>query len=226
MEVANSHLCTLQYTELRPGEFRLLNIKSWPEAGAVCELTAYPLEKAPKWIALSYVWGNEEAGQDITVNNQPFKVRPNLLAALRTFFDCEELIGYALWIDAICINQDDVSEKESQIPMMSSIYSQAEAVTVWLTKACGHGRLAVEVLLAMAEVNCNLRFERENQVVDRRTEVRMLAALETKHSVMKSHLLALLSMVAYFKNEPDPADEDERTRICGNPFLFQAGHPF
>ncbi|KAF7870193.1 uncharacterized protein EAF02_009383 [Botrytis sinoallii] len=36
------------------------------------------------------------------------------------------------WIDAICINQDDLDERSQQVLLMGSIYKNASRVTVWL----------------------------------------------------------------------------------------------
>ncbi|KAG5807705.1 hypothetical protein H9Q74_007679 [Fusarium xylarioides] len=40
--------------------------------------------------------------------------------------------GVPLWIDAICINQDDIAERNSQVAMMSQIYGSARCVVAWL----------------------------------------------------------------------------------------------
>lgn len=37
-----------------------------------------------------------------------------------------------VWVDAICINQDNVDEKADQIKLIADIYSQARFVVVWL----------------------------------------------------------------------------------------------
>ena len=37
-----------------------------------------------------------------------------------------------LWIDALCINQSDIEERSSQVAFMSSVYSRAVRVIVWL----------------------------------------------------------------------------------------------
>ena len=37
-----------------------------------------------------------------------------------------------LWVDAICINQNDAGEKSTQVPLMGSMYAGATAVIVWL----------------------------------------------------------------------------------------------
>lgn len=36
-----------------------------------------------------------------------------------------------LWIDVICIDQSNVSEKEQQIPLMGNIYSKSQGILVW-----------------------------------------------------------------------------------------------
>lgn len=37
-----------------------------------------------------------------------------------------------IWVDAICINQDDEDEKDHQIPLLDVIYSCATTVYIWL----------------------------------------------------------------------------------------------
>jgi hypothetical protein len=50
------------------------------------------------------------------------------------------------WIDAICINQDDLDEKSAQIPLMAQIYPQAEAVNVWLGPSDKHSNRALKFI--------------------------------------------------------------------------------
>jgi hypothetical protein len=80
--------------------------------------------------ALSYVWGPPEPVNTIQVNGQPFSVRPNLAAALKVlrYKDCPR----ALWIDAICINQLDFAERNSQVAVMYEVYRKADVVLSWL----------------------------------------------------------------------------------------------
>lgn len=51
----------------------------------------------------------------------------NVLRGLRSHRD----VRY-LWIDSICLNQEDDDEKAQQIPQMGSIYKQTEDVRIWL----------------------------------------------------------------------------------------------
>jgi hypothetical protein len=83
-----------------------------------------------RYICLSYCWGEPQQGSEILVNNIPVRVRSNLhnfLASARHWL-CNEPI----WVDALCINQDDHGEKGHQVQMMGSIYQGATEVLVWL----------------------------------------------------------------------------------------------
>jgi hypothetical protein len=81
--------------------------------------------------ALSYVWDIAVTGSySITCNSFPITVTPNCHSALRHLRN--KLGKFTIWIDAICINQDDEREKESQIQIMGDIYSTAETVFIWL----------------------------------------------------------------------------------------------
>ncbi|KXH52608.1 hypothetical protein CNYM01_01659 [Colletotrichum nymphaeae SA-01] len=54
------------------------------------------------------------------------------------------------WIDAICIDQDDVEEKQQQIPLMDRIYRTAESCLVWLGEADQWSSAALNLLFKIA----------------------------------------------------------------------------
>ncbi|KAI1099338.1 heterokaryon incompatibility protein-domain-containing protein [Jackrogersella minutella] len=85
---------------------------------------------AVEYEALSYVWGDATITTPITLNSHPFQVTTNLEAALRAlrFRKKKRLI----WIDAICINQTSISERNQEVRRMSEIYGRAKHVIVWL----------------------------------------------------------------------------------------------
>lgn len=96
-------------------------------------LTTFPFVSAPPYRCLSYVWG-EDVPQDqhIIVNDIQVKVRKNLLGFLRRLrAGSSDPDGY-LWIDAICINQADLSERAEQVQMMGYVYRLATGVIAWL----------------------------------------------------------------------------------------------
>ena len=55
-----------------------------------------------------------------------------------------------LWIDAICINQGDVSERNAQVSMMAQIYSSAAVVVVWLGQADQNAAAVLEDIRTLA----------------------------------------------------------------------------
>ncbi|KAJ3560277.1 hypothetical protein NPX13_g9358 [Xylaria arbuscula] len=85
------------------------------------------------YIALSYAWGPDKNHRKIRVNGIDTEVRPNLYAALLELRASQWVRrGIRLWIDALCINQKDVSERERQVRIMRSIYESSWQVVVWL----------------------------------------------------------------------------------------------
>ncbi|KAJ3534288.1 hypothetical protein NM208_g7604 [Fusarium decemcellulare] len=82
--------------------------------------------------ALSYTWGEPNLGEVLTVGHEKeiLHITANLRDALRRLRLLDK--PRRLWVDAVCINQEDESEKGRQIPMMSQIYRAATGVCVWL----------------------------------------------------------------------------------------------
>ncbi|KGO57237.1 Heterokaryon incompatibility [Penicillium expansum] len=88
------------------------------------------LYDSPDFEALSYTWGNCSEERTIFVNGQSFPVTPNLEEALRHLRQSHR--ARVVWIDAICIDQKNHSEKTFQIPLMGDIYSTASQIIAWL----------------------------------------------------------------------------------------------
>lgn len=92
------------------------------------ELFEVPLDKAPPYEALSYRWSSGKPPSRINCNGKLLAITSNLQEALRRL----NVVDRLLWVDSICINQDDVVEKGEQVALMSEIYSKAVRVLVWL----------------------------------------------------------------------------------------------
>lgn len=85
------------------------------------------------YFALSYTWGSPENKATILLDGHEFKVTRNLEDALRSLRDCKVLPEQGLlWVDALCINQDDLSERASEVQRMQSIYVSAVDSIVYL----------------------------------------------------------------------------------------------
>jgi hypothetical protein len=86
----------------------------------------------PSYKALSYCWGVRKAREKAVINGCEVEITTNLDHALRQLQ--HENHG-PLWIDALCINQNDTSERGRQVLRMGDIFSQATEVIAWLGPA-------------------------------------------------------------------------------------------
>lgn len=90
--------------------------------------------KLPGYLAISYVWGSGPdllPSHEIILDNRRFPITATLHAALRSY-RASAPVSWRIWVDAICINQDDDAEKSAQVPLMRDIYHLAMAVMVWI----------------------------------------------------------------------------------------------
>lgn len=113
-----------------PRHIRLLKLLPGEhEATLSTELLHISLEDARgTYEALSYTWGTDTPSNTIFCNSQQFGLRPNahdLLQRLRNTSECRWL-----WMDCICINQNDIGEREEQFKIMHLVYAQARSVCV------------------------------------------------------------------------------------------------
>lgn len=91
------------------------------------------LQGEVKYTALSYCWGDPTDTLPATVNGQEFKITRNLHEALVPITSHHtDLVGTHLWVDSICINQQDEEEKGHQVAQMWRIFRKAQRVLAWL----------------------------------------------------------------------------------------------
>jgi hypothetical protein len=136
------------YDDLKDGEFRLLELDINTTGTIVGRLQKFEMSSAPPFYALSYVCGSDACSEEITINGRAVLVRPNLFAALQEIwsnFRNEHLAQLAIWIDAICIKQDNEEEKSRQIRSMHGVFSGAEEVLVWLGTVDDNIRMVLRV---------------------------------------------------------------------------------
>ncbi|KAH7092285.1 heterokaryon incompatibility protein-domain-containing protein [Paraphoma chrysanthemicola] len=95
-----------------------------------CSCLLFDIDSAPPFEALSYAWGPPEPAVELQCNGLTFTVRPELANALiRMRLQTTTRI---IWADAICINQNDIEERNHQVSLMGSIFTSAKRVIVWL----------------------------------------------------------------------------------------------
>lgn len=118
-------------------EFRLLTIHPRSARGETfhISITTHQLSASPPYEALSYVWGAFIPNDPYYIligekEEEGLEVSPNLFYIL-----CELSLretDLVMWIDAICIDQDDLDERSSQVQLMRDIYERATKTIVFL----------------------------------------------------------------------------------------------
>ncbi|KAK0705759.1 heterokaryon incompatibility protein-domain-containing protein [Apiosordaria backusii] len=110
-------------------------------------------EDRPFYIALSYVWGEKwsPTPRTIVCHGCHIEITENCYAALCQIRSRHGYTSSAtLWVDSICINQDNEQEKLDQIPLMQDIFSSAQSTYVWLGDGNDQSDLAMEYLVQIA----------------------------------------------------------------------------
>lgn len=147
------------YSSLHPKrrEFRLLTLKKAAKRDPIqCSLFGTSLDSPPPYEALSYAWGSHDQSSRILINGQDFNVTQNLNEALEQLRLERE--DRTIWVDAICINQDDIPERNAQVAQMKTIYNKARRVIVWLGKEAEDSDIAMQLLMELKDRNMDQKW--------------------------------------------------------------------
>ncbi|KAJ0426764.1 heterokaryon incompatibility protein-domain-containing protein [Aspergillus carlsbadensis] len=126
---------------------RLLRFEgTWPSDPLRFSLIKSKLSSCPAYNALSYEWGSAAPDKPIRINNRNFLIRANLHEFL-TSLARSKYRDTLFFADAICINQEDIPERNAQVQQMSALYRGAQTVLVWL----GAGSFDSNMIFDMCE---------------------------------------------------------------------------
>ncbi|KAI0182219.1 heterokaryon incompatibility protein-domain-containing protein, partial [Xylaria flabelliformis] len=99
-----------------------------------CEIYVHDLSSRPEYEAISYTWadetGNDDLAKTIFVPGEPLSVTCNCENALKRIR--RQYCARMVWIDAVCINQNDKNERGHQVQLMPRIYSSAKRVLIYI----------------------------------------------------------------------------------------------
>ncbi|PSN64969.1 HET-domain-containing protein [Corynespora cassiicola Philippines] len=114
------------------GDFiRLLTLlPGHPQEPVRCRLQSACLNDQPFYETVSYAWGNPALNHSITVNDRSLNITENLYTALVHLRRCDRSL--TLWVDAVCIDQSNITERSRQVAKMRRIYRGCSRVYVWL----------------------------------------------------------------------------------------------
>lgn len=99
-------------------------------APITCNLVEVTLDDHPSYEALSYVWGDTNIVANLQIEGVCLKVTTNLELALRYLRLPDK--PRTIWVDAICIDQSNIEERNQQVKLMKDIYSSCAVDLVWI----------------------------------------------------------------------------------------------
>ena len=134
-------------TEAR--SIRVLDVQSAPSANGdgpiQGTLRSVELDKRTNFYALSYVCGTPATGEHLVGCGETLlAVTENCYLALKFLY--LKLGRFTIWVDAVCIHQQDGTEKARQIAVMGEVFSNASTVYVWLGLETYRKRIAMRFL--------------------------------------------------------------------------------
>ncbi|TVY68380.1 Heterokaryon incompatibility protein 6, OR allele [Fusarium oxysporum f. sp. cubense] len=143
---------TFQYDKLPNNGFvRIFELKPGKDGDPLQDnLRTYLRKEAPKYEALSYVWGSSVRNQHMKCNDHEFMITNSLDLALRRLRSISD--SRFLWIYQICIDQTSLEERSEQVSIMGDIYSGAAVVNTWLGPAdAGEAATTTTIISTLAE---------------------------------------------------------------------------
>ena len=105
------------------------------------DLLQVNLHDLPKYEALSYRWGDQTQTQTIKCHGCNMKITSSLHTTLVSLRHTDA--PRVLWIDAVCIDQTNLEEKQQQVLLMDSIFLHSHRVLIWLGTESNEDRRAI-----------------------------------------------------------------------------------
>lgn len=141
-----------RYSSLRnEGNIRLLRVlPGQPNDTIECELVETSIDSNPqelRYTAISYCWGDPTYSQPILINRQEHLTTKSAKEVIQHVRDLAD--SRLVWIDAVGINQADVTERNAQVRLMGKLYSKSEQTLVWLGSAYDESDLAMDFMVQL-----------------------------------------------------------------------------
>lgn len=128
--MSQTHQHAAIYRSLQPDQIRLMRMYHGGDSEIQCSLSSFSLDHCPRYTALSYRWGEDKPSNQIFLGGKAMLVQSNLHDYLK-LMKVETQEGW-IFIDFLCINQQDIAERSRQVALMGQIYKGAWEVVAWM----------------------------------------------------------------------------------------------
>lgn len=115
----------------------------------VCQMHQVRLNDKPKYAALSYTWGAPVFDHHVICDGRRLAITAHLDVALRRF---RRTGWWMLWVDAVCIDQTNIPERNYQVSIVKHIYSRALRTFVYLGEPCLFDGKALKLMMSLAQL--------------------------------------------------------------------------
>jgi len=119
-----------RYEELEESCIRLITLLPEKKPMIQCEMMHVSLNDLPRYMAISYAWGDAHDTKNIELEDAIVPISTSLHGALQALRHKSRPV--LVWADALCINQKDYDERTEQVALMTTIYAGADEVALWL----------------------------------------------------------------------------------------------
>jgi hypothetical protein len=190
------------YQTLEEGWIRVLQLSPArqrldPLQGKLVEVK---LDSKHPYETLSYVWGAQAGTVPILCDGKEILITENCEAALKQLRHKRKPI--TIWVDAICINQADKLERNSQVGLMGDIYKISSHLRIWLGNPASSGGLHRYWLYLQVLIKLNKPFQWLDEHLSPR--FRLLSGaicsifLDAFGTMCKSHFRFILCFLSFF----------------------------
>ncbi|EXA46662.1 hypothetical protein FOVG_04007 [Fusarium oxysporum f. sp. pisi HDV247] len=187
-------------------QIRLLEVISLPDMPMELSLSVHEITKDSDYYAISYTWGDSCFTKEIIINGRPMMVTENCHYALTQVRDrYPSLHGTSIfiWIDSICINQNDNDEKSDQVAMMGNIYTRASKVLACIGPHQDNSHMIRNMLDSVVRLSPELYSLREEFPLKNNTgQPRFSTVFNNNDRLPQSKIEGFLEM--YFRDSPTP----------------------
>lgn len=143
-----------EYQALGDYDIRLLRVlPGMPGQELKCECLIVRGCKGPRlpaYTAISYAWGDPSPSHLISLNNRKYYTTASVVEVLSRVRDERDI--RTIWLDAVCIDQTNVLEKNRQVALMGYIYSSSQQTLVWLGPATEDSDMAMDFIPVLRKI--------------------------------------------------------------------------
>ncbi|KAF2165959.1 hypothetical protein M409DRAFT_55320 [Zasmidium cellare ATCC 36951] len=149
------------YRALKNTEIRLFRVTASEDGTIIGQIEHFPLVTAPEYAAVSYRWGSTDHNRDILIDDGVLSVTSSLhdfLVEVTHRQTRNKTVSWPrgwFWIDAICIDQANLSERNEQVRQMKEIYEHASNLVIWLGVGEQETAATFDTLQQIACLDCD-----------------------------------------------------------------------